>query len=143
MNGDPPELPSLDLLRDFWNLRWNSSRRQLTTDNWTLNEPSAESDDKVSGLGGVGALCSGRLLGFTVCSQASPISTCSLFGLCCVGSVGGVASCMICRMSGTIVFIIPAKVCTCLARPRNASCETTEGPAAYPGGESPGLLNRR
>lgn len=62
-----------------------------------------------------------------------------------VGAVcgGGATSCMSYGISGGTVCIIPTKVCTCLARSRNASGETTKDPKVFPGGENLGSLNRR
>ena len=83
-------------------------------------------------------LCLGRLPRVVVCSRASLVPTCSLFGLY---SVGEATNCTICGMSWTISCIIPAKVCTCLARPRNASGEMTEGPVVS-GGREPWIIEQ-
>lgn len=60
-----------------------------------------------------------------------------------VGKINGTTNYMSYKMSGAAVYIIPTKVCTCLARLRNASSETTKGLEAFPRGESPGSLNKR
>ena len=146
-------LLSLVSPRDLRNSRWNSSRRRFIVDSWTLNESSTESNDRVSSsrYGGdtwwdASALWSGGILK----PLAPTHSSISLWvGFCAIGLVrgilggcevktgrdeGGAANCRSYGISGAIVCIISAKVCTCFARLMNASGETIKGPIVSPGG---------